>query len=48
VRNYKKLTPLGRFADDEDIKGPVVFLASDAAKYVTGHNLLLDGGWTSW
>lgn len=48
VRNYKKLTPLGRFADEEDIKGPVVFLASDAAKYVTGHNLLLDGGWTSW
>ncbi len=48
VRNYKQLTPLGRFADEEDIKGPVLFLASDAAKYVTGHNLLVDGGWTSW
>jgi len=48
VSNYKKLTPLGRFADEEDIKGPVVFLASDAAKYITGHNLMLDGGWTSW
>ncbi|MBZ4191400.1 SDR family oxidoreductase [Niabella beijingensis] len=48
VKNYKNLTPLGRFANDEDIKGPVVFLASDAAAYITGHNLLVDGGWTSW
>lgn len=48
VHNYKKLTPLGRFAVEEDIKGPIVFLASEAAAYVTGHNLLLDGGWTSW
>lgn len=48
VKNYKRLTPLGRFADDEDIKGPVVFLASDASAFITGHNLLVDGGWTSW
>lgn len=47
VENYIRLTPLGRFADEDDIKGPVVFLASEAAKYVTGHNLLVDGGWTS-
>jgi len=46
--NYKKLTPLGRFADDDDIKGPVVFLASQASKYITGDNIMLDGGWTSW
>lgn len=47
-KNYKKLTPLGRFADDDDIKGPVVFLASNASKYITGENIMLDGGWTSW
>ena len=46
--SYKKLTPLGRFADDDDIKGPVVFLASDASAYITGENIMLDGGWTSW
>jgi NAD(P)-dependent dehydrogenase (short-subunit alcohol dehydrogenase family) len=48
IENYLRLTPLKRFAEDEDIKGPVVFLASDASAYVTGHNLMVDGGWTSW
>jgi NAD(P)-dependent dehydrogenase (short-subunit alcohol dehydrogenase family) len=48
IANYKRMTPLGRFADDKDIQGPIVFLASDASSYVTGHNLIVDGGWTSW
>lgn len=48
TNNYKRLTPMCRFAYDDDIKGPVVFLASEASSYVTGHNLMVDGGWTSW
>ena len=48
VQNYKRLTPMGRFAAEDDIKGPVVFLASSAAKYMTGQNLMVDGGWSNW
>jgi len=47
VSRYESLTPVGRMATPADIVGPVVFLASDAAAYVTGHNLVVDGGWTA-
>lgn len=40
-------TPLDRFADPEEIAAPVVFLASDAASFVTGECLAADGGWTA-
>jgi len=41
-------TPLHRWANEDDIKGPVCFLASEAANYVTGATLVMDGGWTIW
>ena len=41
-------TPMARFGKPEDLGGAVVFLASDASSFVTGHNLVIDGGWSIW
>jgi NAD(P)-dependent dehydrogenase (short-subunit alcohol dehydrogenase family) len=48
VERYEKKTPLKRMATEEDLKGAIAYLASDLSAYVTGHNLVVDGGWTAW
>lgn len=48
LERFKQLNPIGRMSDKTELRGGIVYLASDASSHVVGHNLIIDGGWTAW
>lgn len=48
IERYSAKTPLGRMAEPGDIAGALIYLATDLSKYVTGQNIIVDGGWSVW
>jgi len=48
VERLKTKSPMGRMGRPQELTGALLLLASDAGSYITGQNLLVDGGWTAW
>jgi NAD(P)-dependent dehydrogenase (short-subunit alcohol dehydrogenase family) len=48
VKNYENKTPMGRMAKENEITDSIIFLCSDSASYITGQNIIVDGGFTLW
>ena len=48
IDQFANRTAVGRWGQPRELAGPALLLASDAGSYITGHNLVVDGGWTAW
>lgn len=48
LERFEQLNPIGRMSQKDELRGGIVYLASDASTHVIGHNLVIDGGWTVW
>lgn len=48
LERFKNLNPIGRMSNKDELRGGIVYLASEASSHVVGHNLVIDGGWTAW
>lgn len=48
LKRFEQLNPIGHMCDKSELRGAIVYLASNASSHVIGHNLVVDGGWTIW